>query len=594
MRKRAIKPQRHLPLIYQVTLFPLLYILLLVGSMGVIYSNDRAYSYATQDETHEVILKNINSTFQSINLSIATFFANPTFQTDALSYLEGEPMQAELSEHLEFFISSNAMFSPGLVYIPIDQTSTEVSKDLSIAVDFDHTLRDFNFAALVSSANERLTGRAGSIFYQEITYGLLQTETPYFALGKNIISNLTETDSYYERIGIVYVIFHKSLINNFLNAANQVDGLKAIVYNGEEMLFASAEDVSYAMISDPAYRHRSSNLSVGNWRMNVMFLKRQVLTNISQTIWIMSAISLFTLAGYLFIVLKGHKKYMAALTYLFDSFSDIKNHNASSLNIPLTNDLEVDNVIESYNTMVQNVILLNEKVIEEQNKTLTLKVENINYSLTSLYSQINKHFIINVLAIIRSLVTLEEYKKVGPVIENFSNFLRYSLTLERYSTFQDEIKNAMNYLNIQSIRFPHFSSHYHVNHELDQIKLPKVVLQPILENCFIHGVKNRKSQIDIYTYKKDIFAVIEVINDNDETVDKERILLINKQFEEAVDFEKYQAVEPTKTSHNIALLNILKRLKIDDARSKLSIWVDDDNRTHVAIYIPLIGDEKNA
>jgi len=532
---------------------------------------------------------NVDNSFKTINNSIATFFDDPSFQKTAISYREdNEEYIEDISDKFNLFLNSNSLFSPGLLFYPCDDTFSSVSIDSSVCIDVDPIIQSSNFDSMVESANNKLSGRSSTIFYNKVVYSEGES-TNLFALGKNIISFVSSSETFYKRIGIVFVFFHKSNVVASINPTGKLPGMEACIYKNQEQIFTSNEDFDFSSTYNSNYRHVSKNLSFDNWVIDVCYNNSQILDNISLSVILMTSISLFLLGCYLFVVIYIQRKYQKSLSYLFGSFFRIRKNGQNSLEIEDTGDAEVDNVINSYNSVVRDVILLNKKVDEEKNRALTLEVENTSFSLDSLYTQINKHYIINVLSIIRSLVTLKKYKKASSVIENFSRFLRYSLTIDKYSNFKEEIENAKTYLNIQEIRYPNISFSFDIDESLDQVELPKVILQPVLENCFTHGLKDGVGHIHVSSFKKEDFAVIQVSNDNEETIDLEQIQKVNDILSSCKVLDKKHVNKADGDHNHIALLNIVKRLKIDNPQSKITIEVSKDNKVVVSLYIRIKG-----
>jgi len=590
MEKTKKKNKYHIPFLYQVIFFPIIFILLLCTSIDVIYYNSRSYSYNAQDESSSNIKNSIDNVFKSVSVSIASFFNDVKFQNAALTYRDEKSNYTDVMDDLAFFLNSNAMYSPGIIYYPCDEDFSSIEQTNSLSIDVEPKLQKSNFERMKNSANLKLSNRAGTIFYQDVVFDESVEESSYFAIGKNVISTLSDSPTYYKRIGAVFVFFHKSLVQNIMSNAASVDGLDALITLDSKIIFSTAKFDENTIFSDNSYRHTTTPLSYNDWTLDTVFRKTQVLSNIGLTISLISGVFLLLLALYLFVIIISHNKYQKSLTYLFDSFSGIDSKKKSSLEISLTGDQEIDSVIGSYNIMMKNVVLLNEQIKEEQSKALNLKIDNINYSFNSLYSQINKHFIINVLSIIRSLINLGEKEKASYAIENFSNFLRYSLTIDNYSSLGEEIKNAQSYLNIQSIRYPNTKPVFRLDHSLDKVKIPKVILQPLLENCFVHSQKASDSEIVISTFKENIYAVIEIENDNDDNIDVSLIEKTNDKLNNLQETD-IETVQNNDKHHHIALLNIAKRLKLDDPRSRIAIETTKDNKTVVRLYIPLESEE---
>ena len=146
--------------------------------------------------------------------------------------------------------------------------------------------------------------------------------------------------------------------------------------------------------------------------------------------------------------------------------------------------------------------------------------------LDALKSQINPHFLFNSLNSISSL-TITAPDKAQEMIIKLSDFLRYSLSGDRKSltSLKNEFENINRYLDIEKIRFGsrlHFSSH--MDKGCQAIKVPSLILQPLIENAIKHGVYNSSEEVKIrFECKKyDGYVVIKISNDYDEKAVKKK------------------------------------------------------------------------
>lgn len=150
--------------------------------------------------------------------------------------------------------------------------------------------------------------------------------------------------------------------------------------------------------------------------------------------------------------------------------------------------------------------------------------------IKSLQSQMNPHFLFNVLNTIARLALLEDAPTTQEIVFSFSELLRY--TLKKNSTNQvhlmDEIQYIENYLKIQSIRLgDRLEYKIDMEEELKDIMVPFMILQPLVENAINHGIeKNKKGgAIEIMVYKLNDKVVIKV-KDNGIGISKERLSTI--------------------------------------------------------------------
>lgn len=151
----------------------------------------------------------------------------------------------------------------------------------------------------------------------------------------------------------------------------------------------------------------------------------------------------------------------------------------------VTSSDEIGLLSQNFNLMVYNINDLIDKVYSE---TL-LKQEA---ELKSLRMQINPHFLYNTLDTINWLAREKGVPEVGAMAKSLGDMMFYTINGSDFTNVEDEIKNINNYLMIQRKRYEErieFSVDIPV--ELYPYKLPKLILQPLIENAIIHGLENK-------------------------------------------------------------------------------------------------------
>lgn len=110
--------------------------------------------------------------------------------------------------------------------------------------------------------------------------------------------------------------------------------------------------------------------------------------------------------------------------------------------------------------------------------------------LQSLQSQMNPHFLFNSLSILSGIGIEAGNEQIVTTCEKISEVMRYSADT-RASTLGGEIQNLHNYLDLMKLRYEDlFSYSIDIDSNLAQLPLPRLVLQPIVENCFEHGFQS--------------------------------------------------------------------------------------------------------
>lgn len=213
---------------------------------------------------------------------------------------------------------------------------------------------------------------------------------------------------------------------------------------------------------------------------------------------------------------------------------------------------------ERLKQLIQNEI----KASNEKHATdLQLEIIKKQISLSSLQSQINPHFLYNALECVRGQAIIDHAPVIVDMVQAISNYFRYSISSKSdIVTLNDEINNVKNYLKIQQFRF---SNRFRVDFsyasdDILEAIIPKLTLQPIIENSIQHGFEKSlgeaKIKIEIIATQKNINILI---SDNGLGMDKETLKRLNDKI------VHYDVIKDNSSRHTgVAIPNIDKRLKM--------------------------------
>jgi sensor histidine kinase YesM len=202
------------------------------------------------------------------------------------------------------------------------------------------------------------------------------------------------------------------------------------------------------------------------------------------------------------------------------------------------------------------------KLSEQMNLHYQLKMKSNQAKLLALQSQINPHFLHNTLETINSIALIENVPVIAQLSRSLSKMFRYNTIQEtRFVTLKEELEHVENYLNVQLIRFDGIiSSEMDVDSTILDKATIKFILQPIIENCFVHGFKDLDEQglIVIRGYSADDQIII-CIEDNGAGMDSEQLIRMNEKLQGPI-VEKEEV--PESIRQGVGLLNVNTRIKI--------------------------------
>lgn len=150
---------------------------------------------------------------------------------------------------------------------------------------------------------------------------------------------------------------------------------------------------------------------------------------------------------------------------------------------------EVGELITTYNHMTQKMNLLIEKQIRISDE---LRISEFN----SLQAQINPHFLYNTMDMIHWMAVQGQTDEISSVVQDLAQFYRLTLSKNNsFNTVEEEIKHITLYVKLQNRRFKDsISLIIDLPDELNDCSLPKLSLQPIIENSILHGILEKPSK----------------------------------------------------------------------------------------------------
>jgi two-component system LytT family sensor kinase len=191
---------------------------------------------------------------------------------------------------------------------------------------------------------------------------------------------------------------------------------------------------------------------------------------------------------------------------------------------------EMLNIFSNYIVELGINNLMQQRLLEEER--LRLQLENTLHAmeLKVLQSQLNPHFLFNTLNTAARLSYLENAERTGEIIYSLANLLRYSLrNLEQFVTLKEEITYIQHYLHIQKARYQdQLKTAIDVPEKLQDILVPVMTLQPLVENAIIHGLEQKEDnwKLKIKAYEEQVLVVIEII-DNGVGMDNKTLKELN-------------------------------------------------------------------
>ncbi|WP_130838213.1 sensor histidine kinase [Lachnoclostridium sp. Marseille-P6806] len=275
---------------------------------------------------------------------------------------------------------------------------------------------------------------------------------------------------------------------------------------------------------------------------------------ISLLIFVMATVSTF-------LVTRNHLKRVS------DFVAEMGNFSQESLtrHYRIDRDDEVGTLQRAYNRMVDLINHLIETEYEEKARMQEAEISEQRMAMEYLKNQINPHFLYNTLDMIQICASLNGDAKVADMLQQMVKFYRLGTRVDRDLVSVDqELQMLRAYMKLMMYRYPELKFETEIDSDLQNIEVPSFILQPLVENSLLHGLKDRHYQ---GTIRLRVYAVYEescdlriVIADDGTGVSEDKLREMNGWNDGDVVYRKEQVVN-SRDMH-IGIRNVIARLQL--------------------------------
>ncbi len=219
--------------------------------------------------------------------------------------------------------------------------------------------------------------------------------------------------------------------------------------------------------------------------------------------------------------------------------------------------------------MVDQLTLLIDHLKNSMEEKHQKEILSQQSKFAELQSQINPHFLYNTLESIRGLAVIDDNYKIADMTEALARYFRYNISLDEDKVpLSEELDNIQNYIHIQQYRFEDrfdFAIYCHdASRQCMNALIPKMTLQPIVENAIYHGVENKveKGHIAIHVEATGEVVMI-IIADDGSGMDAKTLNALNQKINGTGAALSGDAGGLKKSRGNgVAMANINQRIRL--------------------------------
>lgn len=212
---------------------------------------------------------------------------------------------------------------------------------------------------------------------------------------------------------------------------------------------------------------------------------------------------------------------------------------------------EIGKLNRIFNKAIKEINELMQKVTQSE-------ILNKEMEFKTLQSQMNPHFLYNTLDTINWLAFKEKQTEICNLVAAISSLIRASISNKKsIITIEQELDYVKNYIYIQHIRYKdRFDIIYDIDESLLKQAVPKLIIQPIVENAIIHGIENSKNKNLLYiSVKRENECIIIIVKDTGIGMTDEKVSELLKEPLNAEGDEQ-------KAHTNLGLYAVHKRIQL--------------------------------
>ena len=212
---------------------------------------------------------------------------------------------------------------------------------------------------------------------------------------------------------------------------------------------------------------------------------------------------------------------------------------------------EIGKLNRIFNKAIKEINELMQKVTQSE-------ILNKEMEFKTLQSQMNPHFLYNTLDTINWLAFKEKQTEICNLVAAISSLIRASISNKKsIITIEHELDYVKNYIYIQHIRYKdRFDTIYDIDESLLKQAVPKLIIQPIVENAIIHGIENSKNKNLLYiSVKRENECIVIIVKDTGIGMTDEKVSELLKEPLNAEGDEQ-------KAHTNLGLYAVHKRIQL--------------------------------
>ncbi|TDF95043.1 cache domain-containing sensor histidine kinase [Paenibacillus piri] len=268
--------------------------------------------------------------------------------------------------------------------------------------------------------------------------------------------------------------------------------------------------------------------------------------------------------------------------------------NYSTRRLDIRNENEISLLARVMNKMLDNIDEMTREVMDSRENLYQAELAKKHAQFLAFQSQVNPHFLYNTLDCIRSIALARDVAEIFEMTTAMAKIFRYSIKENNHVRVADELGCIQDYFKIIQIRQSNrFALAYDIDDEVMELTIPRMILQPIVENAVFHGLEQKKGpgSLSIQGFMSPDGSLMFEIADDGKGMPPDVLDMLRSKL---VAWDPMEGTQVITEKKSIGLMNIDRRIKLlHGFRYGISIASSQQEGTKVSIKLPVMSKNRN-
>lgn len=277
---------------------------------------------------------------------------------------------------------------------------------------------------------------------------------------------------------------------------------------------------------------------------------------------------------------------------LISFMNSVKSGNIKNLRkqVELEGYSEIRLLSREFNSMLDEINNLTHRLLDTSSKLYEAEIEKEKSELAFLRSQINPHFLYNTLEVMKGMALDVEQSKLYDMANSLAMVFRYSVKGENIVDLREEFRIVKAYIQIHLLRFnKRFEAVYEIDESTLDLKIPKMILQPVVENAIFHGLEAKRVNGSLFIGSRVTEGRLTIwVKDDGSGIEEDKLSGIQKNLASSPSIFRADSAEQPENG-SIGLYNVNNRIRHMYGREYgLSVSSIKNEGTEVIIVLPAV------